>query len=738
MSACYLFSLVAICQDSKFFSGRLSEVIIPEPRARRMSRFTAVVSVVALAGLVWLSCTDNSAEPAQRFSIAAMNDTVVYAGNTLCLLAFSNYAADSLLLYEWQFGQDTASLDTTLTGVKCTTWSVSDTGFHTVYVRAVDTSGNISDGDTIYAYVLPCSISIAATDAIDTVAAVGDTTSISLEITSPCEFVGHFIWQLASAVDTTAVGSFAKVWTINDTGSREIQVRAVSISGLTSDTLAVPVTVIASAPSLVLAQDTSVFVCDTVVFRAAQTAGQSPLAQYHWALDSDSFGVVSLADSLTYAWGQADTGWHSVKVRGIDSLGLTSNIDSVSVFVGLGGPELEPVADTTIATTDTLTVHIQASDTNGMIQKFLLGNALSGWRDSSDTCAMQVVYQGNDSEFVVIGIRDDDGLIATDTFVIDFNYQPDHLRILAPGSGESIYLRKYDSTFYTPQIAFAYASHDSDGAPDTLDYSVQITNAQQEEVYAYAGRDTVHILELDTGAYVCRVTATDRFGAGISTQGGFAVYLHTTVCFLGHSIVEGAGGSSHHGGFRLQVLNTMISKQAGHQFVAPKGPFFSSKMTDKQLDSCFAVSGSWGGMMRNLYENSFPKLSADLYVVMLGVNWQYSYLEKENIRSILNEVYTRNAHAHVYFVNGLPYPDSWNSAFHSRVSAFNAEFRDSIAAWNQIGRKIWNVDVHSSFVDSAYQRVDSLFDDDLHPNQAGYNRMASSILNSMAVGEEWN
>jgi hypothetical protein len=235
---------------------------------------------------------------------------------------------------------------------------------------------------------------------------------------------------------------------------------------------------------------------------------------------------------------------------------------------------------------------------------------------------------------------------------------------------------------------------------------------------------------LDTAVYYWLLLGEDTRGNLLVDKGSFVNILDHEICFIGHSIVVGMGGSRDKGGFRSGVIDSLRDATSALRRVRCVGPLTTTFWEGSPDDSCLAVNGA---QARHIYDSLYmhPDLNADEWVLSVGVNGDYyNFWERYYTVALIEAIYRRNNAASIYVLNGLPLPDTMGVERISRLNTFNATIEGSVSDWQNAGRSIYLVDAfHALAPDSSFP--DQYFTDHLHPNDSGYAVIASEILDVM-------
>jgi lysophospholipase L1-like esterase len=391
-----------------------------------------------------------------------------------------------------------------------------------------------------------------------------------------------------------------------------------------------------------------------------------------------------------------------------------------------------PVSDTTVLSGDTVCKCVSAGDINGSIQSFLWDTGAPGWDDTTTDSCRCFTVSGPDTAFISAGVQDNDGIIVQTGFKIKFGVPSSTPELLSPSG--SIFLRLRDSSFQKGTVSFNFSASDSDLPLDTLIYSLYMGIEKGTREHLYSGTAPVYIApDIDTGDYFVTIECSDAWNNTVTHIDSFSCFLKKDICFIGHSIIRGVGAPSQQGGFRQHLLDTLEDLQGNHHIFGCTGPLQTVNFALPQYDSCMAVSGakSWGILDSLSYH---PELNADIWILMIGVNDNYSYWEQRYTSAIIDTLHNRNTDSYIYVLNGLPYPDQYPQSSIDAMYSFN-RMLDSIVTTKQSDS--WNIRLVDAFKaiapDSAFNQ--ELFYDQLHPDEAGYAVIADEILKVMR--QDW-
>jgi lysophospholipase L1-like esterase len=662
--------------------------------------------------------------------------TAIHAGDTTGFF-ITNATQCPAAFYLWSFNNGRSFTDTTYNPSIVKHWKASDTSITMVIAAAKTPEGIESPTDTLRVFATPC-LPLVRLSA-DTAAFVGDTTRFLVTAFSTCSPVAWRLWSYDGGrtyADTVKTDYIYKYWSLADTGSHEFFAKVQTIAGEVSSADSCEIRVFAGLPEASLPRDTTVTAGDTAVIIARIDSSHRPLAYCAWTIDHAAQEIKTNGNILIYYWPVEKAGVHRLFVRAIDVKGFSSAQDSMTVTSVIAYPTLKVPPDTLLKSNDTLTATVVASVANGKIVQYLWDIGSLNWTDSGPSPQRKIRRQGKDTLGVRVGVRDNRGVMKTDSFHVYFNAPPSNPQMAAPRSGDTVIFHSTDSTFIRGAVSFRFSALDKNGGNDTLTYKLYLGKSAAIQTKVYEGHDTVwtSVTPLDTTVYYWTLMVKDRMGDSAQTAGSFTCLLQKTLCFAGHSIIVGYGGDGVNGGFRNKVLASMRVRRGGSAKVKPIGPLTSGYMAVKPDDSCFAVAGYRARELWLLMSNSFPALTADVWVVMLGVNDSYNYnTEFKQLLWIIDAIYARNPLACAYVINGLPYKGSYGMD-----KIFNGWLADSIAVRRSANpnRNLWNINAYTKFAinDTANPK---LFAPELpyllHPNQAGYDTLSQMLLDTMKI-----
>jgi hypothetical protein len=671
--------------------------------------------------------------------VRAMKDTAVFINDTVLLHAAGADTNGRVIAYVWSI--DGGAFRDTSTGAYAMVWGRAGVGTHRLKVKAIDDDTVESLPDSTIVTVTSGAPRVAAMN--DTVVFINDTAALHASGTDTNGTIVAYAWSIDGGArrDTTASGALKTAWGRNKAGTHLVTVTAIDNDSLSSAPDSVTVTVLPGAPRVKAMKDTAVFINDTVPLRAAGTDTNGRVTAYVWSIDGGAYRDTS-AGAFSTVWGRAGAGTHRVKVKAIDDDTVESAPDSMIVTVRIGMPVVAHLRDTSIVRGDTVMETIAASDTNGTIKKYYWDIGGKGWSDSSDSPSRPISTNIHTVLMVVAGARDDDGNIATDTFTVSFSAVPCSLTISRPRWRDTVYVHAVDLPL--GRAAFSYSARRKDAVADSFTYFISCGKSAAELVPRYSGTDTAPpVLAFDTGKGYFRLIAVSSHNDSVQVMDSVFAVWQRQVCFIGHSIITGAGGTTDSGGFRRMVIDTLRSLCPSKKLLRVAGPFTSNMLQPPQDDSCLAKVGKTAV---EIFDSLFyyPSLAADAWVYMMGANDRYSYYGWYYTVATIDFMHSRNPKSEIYVLSPLPLPhDTTNasytidSLFRADLVTFNHRLDSAVTVRRQawLGRQdggVWMVDVYSPMAllpDSVYNPV--YFDDLIHPNQKGYTLMGKRVIQTI-------
>jgi len=602
-------------------------------------------------------------------------------------------------------------------------WTPADTGEQLLTMYAVDIDGNQSAVDTVRVFV-SAGAPVISTLAGDTVISVNDTARFSCIAADVNGTIAAYRWM---QTDDTIIhgggdtGSFARVWFPSDTGLHVIRVQAVDDDDQLSPVDSITIRVTANPPvidSVVAAQATA-GASSTITAGAHDVDGS--IVTYLWTIVSRS-GTVQMQTHdpvLSHTWTTDDIGPCTATVVAVDEDSLRSPNGTCTFVVHSTVPVLQKVSDTTIGSADTLRITRKTADSTQVVEQWYFDSDGGGWDDSgSADCA--VYFRGNSRTAVVTGARNSDGAFFTDTFHVTFNLPP---VLMSPDFSDGDTIWTHEGAL-PGTVAFPVSIVDPEGDFYTIQF---LWGSKPDTV---TGTDSLRISVDSIGHYAFTLTVFDAFGNAVTRAGTLAVGLEHTLCFAGHSIPVGVGDTTYQGGFRPLVLQALRDSLGPLERIRAIGPFTTNQVNMNPVDdSCFAIAGSFAREMLILMDHANTTLTADIWVLMLGVNGSFSAIETQATIDMMKRMATRNPHARIYVLTSQPFV----SIPEVQRNYYNDHVRLGVDTLQDSGYAAFVVDVGDSTLYDEYtgEFNDTLSWDPVHPNIIGYRRMADHIVRVM-------
>lgn len=651
--------------------------------------------------------------------------------NSALMVRFS--ASDpfsSTLKYRYYIDSANKSV-TTFDSTVTLAWPSANPETHLLVGKAINAVGVESLPETLSVRVTASRP--AVTLSVPAAVPVNDTIAITANAVDLDGAVKQYRWSIDGGfwftTDTSSI-----LWAFNNSptvaGSHTVSVVAIDNDSLFSDTATNRIAVTLNRPAVRFldSRDTTIYAGTTLTIRAAASDSNGVIAAYRWMVDGRPAGQFARSDSARFTWGTADAGVHHLMLTVVDDDSLESPPDTLRVKVLAGTPAITAMHDTTVLSSDTVRVTCSASDPNGTIVRYLWNFSGSGWGDSTTVPNNTLVYAGKSIVSVIVGAKDNDGLIAADTVTVTFNRPPDSITMQTPGLNDTF---RFTQTAARCTVSFAYHAPDPDNDPVT--YSLFWGPSSIDSVALnYQGLNrSASVGVTRPGLYFWRLVARDSRGQTSTKTGKVVVLREYRICFVGHSVVVGMGGDGFAGGFRGGVLDSLRKNLGTYERLKVVGPFVTNAMGSSIIDdSCMAVSGTTAREIYLMLGLDQIRLWADIWVLMIGVNDNYSYNEYGYTAKIMDIMNSRNPQSRLYVVNGYALSDAFTLANFYRPY-FNQALADSVATRNTKGAHISIVDVFAAFGTATGQYDSTWYADGLHPNQLGYNRLRDRIYTSM-------
>lgn len=605
------------------------------------------------------------------------------------------------------------------------TWGEDDTGFHTVWVRAVDNDGLASEPDSIEVYVDLSEPQVTLTG--DTAVSVEDT-ALFVCAAEDNGLVAGYEWLLDSdgrrVAVMTANDTLKWVWHFPDSGEKVVAVSAFDDDNIYSAPESLIVRVSAFPPEITITGPDIVSTNDSITFRAEGEDADGEIVRYDWLVSTPAGSrTEKTGDSLlTLLWNDSDTGEYILSVTAIDDDSLESTAEPFAVKVKFGSPVFKRLEDTTLSSRDTLRFDLALLDTTISAAMFYLdGNGDGTWDDSTADSGLVLTFTGESRVTVVVAARDEDGNIYSDSLKITFDQPPAIVSQSLP-DGDTVWVARQ---FLPGTIPFNYSVADPEGEAVTA-----VIAWGEDAKDSISCTDETVLPVSGPGGYGWSFVVSDSWGNRTVLNGTTRIAREHTVCFAGHSIVTGLAGDGINGGFRYGVLTGLREDVPEGERIRAVGPLVTDNlMIDYPADdSCFAISGSFAREMLLLMDHAYQELTADIWVLMLGVNGSFSDIELNSTLSMMQRMLSRNPAANIYVLTSPPF----SGVRPVQRDYYNSGVRDSVAQLFSDGSAVFLVEADSLLSNVANTVVNpAYFFDDVHPNQAGYDLLAEEILDVM-------
>jgi len=669
-------------------------------------------------------------------------DTTLFTNDTLIVYAKANDSNGKVIKYYWFFNNKVDSTD--IPEFKIIFNNIY--GTYNFYGKCIDDDIVFSNLDSIKIKVIldkPVLAPIA-----DTAIFFNDSVTFNVQRTDTFKNYVFYVWQINNLgfKDTTKDNFYSFIFTKNMCGNNTISVKAINSRGIESDSVLANVFVKTGKPIVrMVNQDTTVAINDTIIFNALGFDTNGVIKSYVWADNSNNFLNTTFDGKITYIWNKQDTGIHTIKVKAIDDDTIESDAVSIRVTVKLFEPVLMPVSDTFATRGNTIKIYLSAKDINGVLEKYYWKfDNEEKWQDSLDEPILYITNGFAQKTNIIIGVRDDDLNFVFDTFSITFNPLPCSLNVFKPKSKDTIYV--YSNDLPLGKALFEYSAMLKNLQPDSFTYSIYAGKALDDLVKRYSGKDTSVIVgAFDTGKCYYKII-------GVSSHNDSAIFIDSVyciwkrkLCFIGHSIVTGTGGSLDSGGFRRIVIDSLKSLLSQDKKLKMVGPYFSGILKPYQEDSSLAIPSKTA---YHIYDSLFnnPYLTADAWVYMIGVNGGYTNYEWWYTVATIDLMHKRNPKSEIYVLTPIPLPRDTSDTYYTitndlrhSLTIFSQQLDSAVLERNKnwLSKEeggIWMVDVFTPLADTINFNIkDSVYNpiyynDLIHPNQLGYNVMGKEII----------
>ncbi len=637
----------------------------------------------------------------------------------------------TILQYKWIIDGSVERITTADTDSLLWSWDTGDTGCHYLSVIAIDQDGLSSEPDTVQIcseLEPPVAILSGTTDI-----SINDTVLFTCRAADTTIVIAEYQWSVdpeGSQWISTVSDNLPLFWRLPDTGLHTIRCRICDKREVCSAPESLIVHVSACPPDVELHGPRIVSEGDTARFSVSASDSDGSVIRLQWRLSSPDTSFSTSADdsSLTRVWSIHDTGSCRIEASAVDDDSLQSATVSWNVQIVSALPVLLPLPDTTLSITDTLLIRRTIVDSSVTAALYFFNTSgADGWDDSSETPLCTLTYTGATPVAVITGVRSTSGRFFSDTITVSFN-RPPEIRSTSLVNQDTLWCATANLPGTLP-LTVVTTDPDNDSLMTTIIWG----RGTSFDTLEYS--DTTRLRIDSTGWYEWTITTEDSRGQSDSRTGTTCIGREYTICFAGHSIVAGlindALNPSTMGGFRTGVLAGLRDSLNSLERLRPIGPFVTGLMSAREVDdSCFAISGSLALEINLLLEHAYPALTADIWVLMLGVNGSFDAKETSATHTIIRTIFTRNPEAQLYVLTSPPYTQNLSAI---QFLTYNRKLRDTISYWaeNSYGAHIVEAD---SVLSDGTTIYDSLFSNDVvHPNQAGYNALSDEILNVM-----WN
>jgi hypothetical protein len=244
------------------------------------------------------------------------------------------------------------------------------TGRFSVVVEAVNAMDLVSGADTIVITVFAKAPLITKISA-DSISMAHDTSSFSVASFDSDGVIKEYLWSFDNtSFDTTIDSTLVTVWPFVKSGTKTLFVKVRDDDGLVSKVASLRIAILPGAPTVKAMNDTSIMINDSLALRAFAFDTNGTIKEYYWSFDKTHWDITADPVKIV-SWSIRDYGTKTLYVQAIDNDSLASNVDSATIKVRLGEPQISAMADTTVAVGDTVTLHANAIDSNGGITKYV-------------------------------------------------------------------------------------------------------------------------------------------------------------------------------------------------------------------------------------------------------------------------------------------------------------------------------------------------------------------------------
>ncbi|MCX7725579.1 MAG: SGNH/GDSL hydrolase family protein [Chitinispirillaceae bacterium] len=661
-----------------------------------------------------------------QIKISGSNVVIIYEKSTF--KATSIDKDGTIDKYEWIIDSNIVKTTNSKEDSFYYIWGLGDTGIHTIKAVAIDNDGLKSDPDSLIIEVRKISPPILKVIG-DTFVSPLDTVIIVATTHSSQKNIEEYLWSYdeKGIVWSSTNSNILKRRFLTTTSKRQvIRSKIVYKDGIISPSDSVSIFVNVNPPEVKINYIEKAYAKDTLKISATVINPDNYFLFYKWDIETTdgTIGIVTDSPSVNFIWSEADTGNKKITLTVIDKDSLFFIKSSLTLRISINAPLLIPIPDTVISYLDTL--HIKRSFLDSTVKSlfYYWDAGADGWDDTTVIPEYKVVFNGKKSLPLVTKVIDQYKREYCDTVYIYFNLPP-VIDSFCLKVEDTIWLNEKDSL---KNLILNCKISDPDN--DSLTAFILWGKEQIDTFYLDSKQKTIVLFD-SLGIYRWSIVVKDMVGHITQQSGSLLIGREHTICFAGHSYCTGDGDTSGKGGFRLGVISALRDSIGKYEKVRAIGPFVSAGLMWKSPadDSCFAISGSTAREIQLLFENAYKTLSADIWVVMLGVNGGFDNKEKSSTFAIIKEIIRRNPSARLYFILSPPFSSSTNP--YRRW--FNQEIKDTLDSLYARGYYTFVVRGDSLLSQNKEDlRIDStLSSDGLHPNTAGYMILRDGILKVM-------
>ncbi|KYF54355.1 hypothetical protein BE08_03165 [Sorangium cellulosum] len=194
---------------------------------------------------------------------------------------------------------------------------------------------------------------------------------------------------------------------------------------------------------------------------------------------------------------------------------------------------------------------------------------------------------------------------------------------------------------------------------------------------------------------------------------------------FGDSITQGFNVA---GGYRAPLFHLALEANRDITFVGSANDYSVPMVDGVPFPRNHEGHGGWtiegNNGIAKLVGTSIPNYQPNIITLMIGtndINGNINLADAPNrLGKLLDSIFERDPNILVVLAQIVPTrTDSTNNA----IMAYNAAMPDLVSTRVSRGQHIVLVDMYTAFTDDPNYRQ-ALLGDNLHPNQAGYNRMA--------------